>query len=65
MDPSSKEYLQRRERAAAKRASCPQARWVHQELAQHYAAAKREAASSQADMRTARPLLSIVVPTSA
>lgn len=68
MDQSSQEYFRRRERAeraAAKRASCPQARWVHQELAQHYAATQREAGSTQAEMRTARPLLSIVVPTSA
>ena len=68
MDQSAKEYLQRRERAeraAAKRANCPQARWAHQELAQHYAAAQRQAGSSQDEARPLRPVLSIVVSTSA
>ena len=41
MDQFSKAYFERRERAeraAAKSATCPQARRVHQEMAQIYAA---------------------------
>jgi hypothetical protein len=72
MDQSSQEYYSRRERAeraAAKRATCPEARWAHQQLAQYYAAAQRDAEPAQARDRarasTERPKLSIVVPISA
>ena len=48
-DPRS--YLERREKAereAAKHATCPEARRVHQELAQMYAAARKKVAEGEA-----------------
>jgi hypothetical protein len=47
MDQEWQNYLERRERserAAAKKATCPQAQRVHQELALKYAALIRQAA---------------------
>ena len=67
MDRATSEYYQRRERAeraAAKSASCPQARRVHQELAQAYAGILQEQRIPAAAFRASepRPRLSIVVP---
>ena len=48
MDQEWQNYLERRERserAAAKRATCPEARRVHQELALKYAAMIRQGAA--------------------
>ena len=52
MDQEWQNYLERRERserAAAKKASCPQAQRVHQELALKYAALIRQAAEQDGD----------------
>ncbi len=73
MNQGSRSYFEQRERverAAAKRASCPQARRAHQELAQHYARLARHEPQHEPQhepMRVemnGRPTLSIVVPAS-
>lgn len=59
MKMDSHEYFQRRERAeraAAKNAACPEARRIHQELAQSYA----ELAQQFASVTSPRQRLSIV-----
>ena len=59
MKMETREYFERRERAeraAAKNASCPEARKIHQELAQHYA----EMAQQFAEAPVSRERLSIV-----
>jgi pyridoxine/pyridoxamine 5'-phosphate oxidase len=59
MKMESREYFEQRERAeraAAKNASCPEARRIHQELAQHYA----EMAQQFADAGIPRERRSIV-----
>ena len=60
MNPQQIEYYQARERAeraAAKAAACPQARRVHQELAQHYQDVVRLGgeAFARAERGTAKP----------
>ena len=52
MDQELQAYLERRERierAAAKKATCPQAQRVHQELAIKYAALIRQGADQDCD----------------
>lgn len=64
MNPETQEYFRRRElteRAAAKRASSPEARRVHQELAQAYWAALKAESEGSTGQAQARPQLSIVV----
>jgi hypothetical protein len=59
MKMSSQEYFERRERAeraAAKKATCPEARRIHQELAENYADLAQKFAKVSA------PQLSIVSP---
>ena len=64
MDQTSKDYFHKRElmeRAAAKRATSPEARRVHQELAQAYAASlKRIGDRSVAPAEGGRSRLTIV-----
>ncbi len=66
MDQETREYLERRERmerAAAKNATCPEARRVHQQLAQEYVSRIRrqqDAAEGPAGGPPPRPTLSIV-----
>ncbi len=66
MQQYSREYLERRERmerAAAKSATCPQARRVHQELAQEYAVRLQQLDVVQAalvDVPAVRRRLSII-----